>query len=220
MSENSIKIGIAEDQTLFRQGLVQILNSLDNVKVVVEAENGKELVTKMQKTKIDIAFLDYKMPIQNGPETAKIISKKYPRTKILFISMYNEEEFIISAIESGANGYITKDEDVDEIELAIQSLMSTGYYMNDGTSRLLLGNLLSNGKLEPNFKETPKSLTDLEIHVMKLICKEYSTKEIAESIHRGVRTVEGIRSNILKKTGAKNSNGIVMYAVKKGIVQI
>jgi two-component system response regulator NreC len=220
MIEKLVKIGIAEDQTLFRQGLIQILNSLDSIKVVLEAENGKDLLSQMKETRIDIAFLDYKMPILNGPETARAIAKSFPQTKILFISMYNEEEFIVSAIESGANGYITKDEDVDEIELAIQSLMSTGYYMNDQTSRLLLGNLLSNGTLDPKFKENKDSLTELEIHVMKLICQEYSTKEIAESIHRGMRTVEGIRSTILKKTGAKNSNGIVMYAVKKGIISI
>jgi DNA-binding NarL/FixJ family response regulator len=220
MQNKTVQIGIAEDQTLFRQGLVGILNGLDNVKVVLEAENGQDFMDKMKKSKVDIAFLDYKMPILNGAKTAKMISELYPKVKILFISMYNEEEFIISAIENGANGYITKDESVDEIELAIESLMSTGYYMNDGTSKLLLGNLLSNGTLSPKFRNSGDVLSELEILVMKLICQEYSTREIAEMIFRGVRTVEGIRSNILKKTGAKNSNGIVMYAVKKGIVDI
>ncbi|MFT4601889.1 MAG: DNA-binding NarL/FixJ family response regulator [Arenicella sp.] len=218
MPNKVVQIGIAEDQTLFRQGLIQILNGLDNIEVVLEAVNGQEFLDRLKKQKIDIAFLDYKMPILNGAKTAKLISKKYPNIKILFISMYNEEEFIVSAIENGANGYITKDESVDEIELAIESLMSIGYYMNDRTSKLLLGSLLSNASLSPKFKKGGDKLTELEILVMKLICQEYSTREIAEMIFRGVRTVEGIRSNILKKTGAKNSNGIVMYAVKKGIV--
>lgn len=220
MNEAGVKIGIAEDQTMFRHGMIQLLNGLDNVEVVMDAENGKEFLSKMKDTPIDIAFLDYKMPIMNGIKTAKIISAKYPKVKILFISMYDEEEFIISAIESGANGYITKDEDIDEIELAIESLMSTGYYMNDGTSRLLVGNLLGNGKLSPTFHKNDKKLSSLEMLVIKLICKEYNTKEIAQMIHKGVRTVEGIRSNILKKTGAKNSNGIVMFAIKKGFVDI
>jgi len=220
MLNKVVRIGIAEDQTLFRHGLIQILNGLDNVKVVLEAENGKEFIDKLEKQKIDIAFLDYKMPVMNGAKTAKLLSELHPSIKILFISMYNEEEFIISAIENGANGYITKDGSVDEIEMAIESLMSTGYYMNDGTSKLLIGNLLSQGKGAANVRSTKTSLSELEILVMKLICQEYSTKEISEMIFRGVRTVEGIRSNILKKTGAKNSNGIVMYAVKKGIVDI
>ena len=220
MNRSGVKIGIAEDQTMFRHGLIQLLNGLDNVEVVVDAENGQELLNKMEKTDIDIAFLDYKMPVLNGPKTAQIITEKYPAIKILFISMYNEEEFIISAIENGANGYITKDENIDEIELAIESLMSTGYYMNDGTSKLLVGNLLSNGKLSPTFSSKAKVLSELELLVIKLICQEYSTKEISQMIFRGIRTVEGIRSNILKKTGAKNSNGIVMYAVKKGIVEV
>ena len=138
----------------------------------------------------------------NGAKTASLITKKFPKMKILFISMYNEEEFIVSAIENGANGYITKDQDVDEIELAIDSLMSTGYYMNDGTSKLLIGNLLSNGKLSPTFK-SDNSLSDLELTIIKLICQEYSTKEISQYLHRGIRTVEGMRSNILKKLEQK-----------------
>lgn len=219
MAKQTVKIGIAEDQTLFRQGLVQILNEFENVEVIVEAENGQEFLDKIESSPVDIAFLDYKMPVLNGARTASQISRRFPDTKILFISMYNEEEFIVSAIENGANGYITKDQDVDEIELAIDSIMSTGYYMNDGTSKLLIGNLLSNGKLSPTFKSDNK-LSDLELTIIKLICEEYSTKEISEYLHKGIRTVEGMRSNILKKTGAKNSNGIVMYAVKKGIVDI
>lgn len=219
MAKQTVKIGIAEDQTLFRQGLIQILNEFENVEVIVEAENGQEFLDKIESSPVDIAFLDYKMPVLNGARTASQISKRFPETKILFISMYNEEEFIVSAIENGANGYITKDQDVDEIELAIDSIMSTGYYMNDGTSKLLIGNLLSNGKLSPTFKSDNK-LSDLELTIIKLICEEYSTKEISEYLHKGIRTVEGMRSNILKKTGAKNSNGIVMYAVKKGIVDI
>ena len=216
----SVKIGIAEDQTLFRHGLIQILNSLDNVEVVLEAENGQEFLEGLKKKKVDIAFLDYNMPILNGAKTAKLISEKFPKTRILFISMYNEDEFILSAIENGANGYITKDEDIDEIELAIDSIMSTGYYLNDGTSKMVVGSLLSNGKLSPNFKRSYKVLSELEMLVVKLICQEYNTKEISEIIFKGVRTVEGIRSNILKKTGAKNSTGIVMYAVKKGIIDL
>ena len=220
MIKEKVSIGIAEDQTLFRQGLIQILNDFENVQVMVEAENGQEFLDKIEKVPVDIAFLDYKMPVLNGAKTAQEITKRFPNMKILFISMYNEEEFIVSAIENGANGYITKDQDVDEIELAIESIMSTGYYMNDGTSKLLIGNLLSNGKLSPTFKQSEKSLTELELTIIKLICEEYSTKEISQYLHRGLRTIEGMRSNILKKTGAKNSNGIVMYAVKKGIVDI
>ncbi|MEX1002176.1 MAG: response regulator transcription factor [Crocinitomicaceae bacterium] len=220
MSKSVIKIGLAEDQTMFRKGLVSLLNGLEDVEVVVQAENGKELLKKLKNNKVDIALLDYKMPVLNGAKTAQMIAKKYPEIKILFLSMYDEEEFIIQAIENGANGYITKDEDIDEIERALHSLVNTGYYMNDGTSKLLIGNLLSNGKLLPKFSGSTQQLTDTETLVIKLICDEYSSREIAKMLRKGERTVEAIRSNILKKTGAKNSNGIVMYAVKKGIVEV
>ncbi|UKN01155.1 response regulator transcription factor [Paracrocinitomix mangrovi] len=215
-----IKIGIAEDQTLFRHGLIQLLNELDGMQVIVEAENGQEFLDQLDENKIDVALLDYRMPVLNGTKTARELGLRHPDIKILFISMYNEEEFIISAIENGANGYITKDQDINEIELAIQSLMNTGYYMNDGTSSLIISNLLSNGRLSPTFNNKSNTLTDTEITVIKLICQEYRTSEIATMIHRGTRTVEGIRSNILKKIGAKNSSGIVMYAVKNGLIDL
>jgi DNA-binding NarL/FixJ family response regulator len=220
MRNDSVKIGIAEDQTMFRMGLVKLLNELDNVEVVFDTDNGQNFINQLEFNDIDIAFLDYKMPILNGIKTSKLISEKFPRVKILFISMYNDEEFIISAIENGANGYITKDEDIDEIEVAIKRLVSTGYYMNDSTSKLLIGNLLNNGQLSPSFNKTSSELNEQELQVVKLICQEYTTREISGLIYRGVRTVEGIRSSILRKTGTKNSSGIVMYAIKKGIVEV
>ena len=220
MSERIIRLGIAEDQTMFRHGLVKLLSTLQGVKVVLEAENGKDFLEQLKPDMIDVALLDYKMPKMNGPSTAKRLASKFPDVRILFLSMYDEEEFIIQAIDNGANGYITKDEDISEIENALHSLVETGYYMNNGTSKLLIGNLLHNGKLTPDLPNNVQTLTKEEILVIKLICKEYNTKEIAKAIHKGERTVESIRSNILRKTGARNSNGIVMYAVKKGIVEI
>lgn len=215
-----IKIGLAEDQTLFRDGLVKILNSFDKVSVEFFAADGKEFIEKLENHEIDIAFLDYKMPELNGPQTAEMIRLNFPKIKILFISMFDSEEFVVNAIESGAHGYITKDQDVEEIELAIDSLVNTGYYMNDKLSRMLIGNLVSSNVVKPKFNNEDVKLNETEIAIIKLICQEYNTKEIAKMVFKGVRTVEGIRSNILKKIGAKNSSGIVMFAVKNGIIKV
>lgn len=200
--------------------MTKILNSFENLEVVFSAADGKEFVEKLDKNVIDIAFVDYRMPLMDGPQAAEIIKLNFPDIRILFISMFDSEEFIVSAIESGAHGYITKDQDVDEIQLAISSLMSTGYYLNDKSSKMLIGNLVSNNIVHPQFTHEKVQLNETEIAIIKLICKEYNTKEIAKMVFKGVRTVEGIRSNILKKIGAKNSSGIVMYAVKNGIIKL
>jgi len=215
-----IKIGLAEDQPLFRDGLVKILNSFDKVSVEFFAADGKEFIEKLENHEVDIAFLDYKMPELNGPQTAEMIRLNFPKIKILFISMFDSEEFVVNAIESGAHGYITKDQDVEEIELAIDSLVNTGYYMNDKLSRMLIGNLVSSNVVKPKFNNEDVKLNETEIAIIKLICQEYNTKEIAKMVFKGVRTVEGIRSNILKKIGAKNSSGIFMFAVKNGIIKV
>ena len=154
MSGKKIKVGIAEDQTMFRHGLLQLLNGLKGIEVVIEAENGQDFMDKIPNSGVEIALLDYKMPVLNGPQTARLITELYKEVKILFLSMYEDEEFIIQAMDNGANGYITKDEDIDEIEKAIHSIKSTGYYMNDNTSRLLVANLLNQGKMKPEFLHT------------------------------------------------------------------
>lgn len=215
-----IKIAIAEDQVMFRSGLVSMLNDLPNVQVFLEAGSGTELLSKMQQTEVDVVFLDYRMPDMNGIEAAKIIREKYPETRMLMLSMYDDPEFIISAIENGVSGYLTKDDEPEEISLAIVSVLNTGYYLNDRTSKVLIGNLVNEGKVNPKFpEEAPQvKFTDTEIRVMTLIAKEYSNKEIAAELSKAERTIEGYRTDIMEKTGARNSVGIVMYALKKGII--
>jgi len=219
---NMIKIAVADDQTMFRSGLVKMLNEIENVEVLIEAADGKDLISKMKNTKVDIVFLDYRMPEMNGITAAKIISEKYPNVRILMLSMYDEEEFVISAIENGANGYLTKNDDPDEIAKAIQSVMNTKYYINDRTSKLLISNLVMQGKVTPKFSFESEEIkfSPPEIMVMRLIAKEYNTKEIAEIMAKAERTIDGYRSDIMEKTGAKNSVGIVMYAVKYGIIVV
>lgn len=217
-----IKIGVADDQTMFRAGLVNMLNNIPNVEVVVEAADGKELITMLRKTKVDIVFLDYRMPIMNGIQAAKIIREKCAQTRILMLSMYDEEEFILSAIENGANGYLTKDDEIEEITNAIESVMATGYYLNDRTSKMLISNMVRQGKVTPKFDFEMDEIKfgQPEIQVMRLLAKEYSTKEIGEIMAKSVRTIDGYRAEIMEKTGAKNSVGIVMYGLKYGIIEL
>jgi len=217
-----IKIAVADDQTMFRDGLVKMLNEIEGVAVVVEAYDGKELITKLKTTPVNIVFMDYRMPLMNGIQATKVIREKWTETKIIMLSMYDEEEFIISAIENGANGYLTKDDESEEITKAIESVMATGYYLNDRTSKSLITNMVRQGKVTPKFEFQADKIkfNQFEIQVMCLLAKEYSTKEIGEIMAKSVRTIDGYRSEIMEKTGAKNSVGIVMYGLKYGFIEL
>ena len=217
-----IRIAVADDQTMFRAGLVNMLNDIENVEVVAEASDGQELIMKLRTINADVVFLDYRMPIMNGIQAAKIIRDKSEETRILILSMYDEEEFIVSAIENGANGYLTKDDEIEEIQRAIESVISTGYYLNDRTSKLLITNMVTQGKVKPkfNFEIEEIKFSQHEIQVMRLLAKEYNTKEIGEIMVKSDRTIDGYRAEIMEKTGAKNSVGIVMYGVKNGFIDV
>jgi DNA-binding NarL/FixJ family response regulator len=218
--KTTIKIGIADDQTMFREGLSQLLNNQQGISVEIEAKNGVDLIKQLKKKDVDVVLIDYRMPELNGLDTSSAIKESFPDVKILILSMYSDKDIVVMAVENGANGYITKDSSINEMVLAIESVMKKGYYANESVADSLLTSLFKEGNLQSQKADNANALTEMEVNVIKLICKEFSTKEIANEIFRGVRTVEGIRSNILKKTGAKNSNGIVMYAIKNGIVEL
>lgn len=213
-----ITVSIAEDQLIFRQGLENILNTFDRLEVICLAENGFELLQHMETQTPDIAIVDFRMPILNGIETTRQICERFPATKVLILSMYSEDEFIKSAIENGASGYLSKDDDPLEIAKAIYSIIETGYYLNDRTSKLLIANMMKKGEIKPHFLSLREQLSDSEKMVLRMICEELTTQEIADKIFKSKRTVETIRTNLLQKTGAKNIAGLVMYAVKNELI--
>lgn len=217
---NTTRVGVAEDQTLFRKGLIGMLNNLPDVRVTIEAGDGQELIDKMVDTEVHLVFLDYRMPNMNGIDAARIIRERYPEVGILMLSMYDDEEFIINAIENGCGGYLTKEDEPAEIERAMISVLNTGYYLNDRTSKILVKSLMNDGKITPRFK-VDSSVVQFnadEIEAMRLIAREFNSREIAEMVSKSERTIERYRAEILEKIGAKNSVGIVMYGVKHGYI--
>ncbi len=217
---SKITIGVAEDQSIYRIGLINMLNNTGNYDVIVEAADGKDLIEQLEDKRPKVLLVDYRMPEMSGIQATFIIRKKYPDMKVLILSMYDSNEFVIKAIENGANGYITKDDDPKEIIDGIQSVLSTGYYLNDRTSKALIKQLMSTGKVTPEFPEAHSEFTELEIEVIELICKEYSTHEIADVLCKSKRTIEGVRATILKKINARNIIGVVMYAIKNKLVPL
>lgn len=213
-----IKLGVVDDQHLFRQGLISLLKEYPELCITLEAADGKELLTKLSTNDLpDVILLDIEMPIMNGIEALKRIREKKLNVKVIIITMHDEEEVVMHLIENGANGFLPKNEDIENVIEAIFSVHETGYYFNNKFSRAMLKNLMSTEKIKPKF--LPESLNDAELDVVQLICEELTNKEIAAKLNVSSRTIEGTRERILRKIGAKNTAGIVMYALKFKLIK-
>ncbi|HOZ39493.1 MAG: response regulator transcription factor [Flavobacteriales bacterium] len=211
-----IKLALADDQVLFRRGLTMLLRDLSDVEVAFECSNGEELLTGLKNNSVDVVLLDLEMPVLNGMDTMKRMREEFPQVKVIVLSMHSEEKFIVHLMELGANGYVLKTAEPDEIEDAIRAVASTGYHFSPMVSRVMLHGLVKKEKLKPTFDDVDP-LTERELDVLRLICQELTTTEIAGKLFLSPRTVEGHRNNILQKTGARNTAGIVVYAMSKGI---
>ena len=213
-----IKVGVVDDQHLFRQGLISLLKEYPEIQISLEAADGKELLNKLNSGDLpDVLLLDIEMPIMNGIEALKRIREKKINVKVIIITMHDEEEVVMHLIENGANGFLPKNEDIENVMEAIFSVHENGYYFNDKFSKAMLKNLMNNEKIKPKF--LPESLNDIELEVVQSICDELTNKEIAVKLNLSNRTIEGYRERILKKIGAKNTAGIVMYALKYKLIQ-
>jgi DNA-binding NarL/FixJ family response regulator len=163
-----IKIAIADDYKIFRDGLkVGLLND-DNLEVVLEADNGEDLLAGFEKNLPDVVIMDLKMPIMDGMEATKIIKKKYTTVKVLVVTMYEDDKFIIHLMENGANGYLLKNADAEEIKKSIYAVHENGYYFNDVVNKALLKKLVLKGNLKPTFNQNVE-FTQRELQLLKLI---------------------------------------------------
>lgn len=216
----NIKIAIAEDQSIFRNGLTKLLNDIPGFEVVLAVENGQLLIDALETTPVDLALIDFRMPVKNGIEATKEVREKFPDIKVLLLSMYDDVEFVELAIENGANGYLSKDDDAEEIQLAIKSAVETGYYLNDRTSKMFIAKMVHSGKIQPVFETSSSQIfNENEMVILELICHEMTTQEIADKLFKSRRTIESARTLMMNKIGARNVVGLVMYAIQNGIVK-
>jgi DNA-binding NarL/FixJ family response regulator len=212
-----IKVAIADDHTLFRTGVKTSLSSRKDIQMVAEAENGMQLLNLLKHIRPDVILLDIQMPIMDGLTTLPEIKKLYPEVKVIMLSMHNDHSMITRMMEIGANSYLTKESDSETIYQAIRTCFEQEFFFNELTNKALLNGLRMK---KPTDVATPDvHLTDKEITILKLMCEEKSTKEIADMVDLSPRTVEAIRDKLKTKTGVKSMAGLVMYAVKAGIVE-
>lgn len=214
---SKIKIAIADDYKIYRDGLkVGLLND-ENLEVVLEADNGEDLLKALPECMPDVILMDLKMPVMDGIEATKVIRKKFDSIKVLVITMYDDDKFIIHMMENGANGYLLKNADSDEIIRSIYAVYENGYYFNDLVNKALLKKLVLKNNLKPSFNNNI-DLTERELDVLKMICEEKTAVEIGREIFLSPRSVEGIRQRLIEKIGVRNTAGLVMFASKSGIV--
>ena len=212
-----IKVAIADDHALFRAGVKTALSNRKDIQMIAEAENGMQLLNLLKQIKPDVVLLDIQMPIMDGLTTLPELKKLYPDLKVIMLSMHNDHSVITRMMEIGANSYLTKDSDSEMIYQAIRTCHEQEFYFNDLTNKALLNGLRMKRPVEQEMPEV--SLSEKEVSILKMMCEEKSTKEIAVAVELSPRTVEAIRDKLKVKTGAKSLAGLIMYAVKAGIVQ-
>jgi DNA-binding NarL/FixJ family response regulator len=211
----ALRIQIVDDHRLFREGLKMLLLDLPYVKGVDESKDGETFLTTLAAPLPDIVFMDIEMPGLGGVETTRQATQQFPGLRIIALSMYGDDDYHYRMIEAGARGFLLKNSEIQEVEAAIQEVMQG----NTHFSAAILAGLIRNLSRKKE-KRSQEVLTDRETEILLHICKGLSNQEIADTLFVSKRTVDKHRENILLKTGSRNTAGLVMYAIRNGIVNV
>jgi DNA-binding NarL/FixJ family response regulator len=215
---STIKVAIADDHKIFRKGVILSLRLYSNIKFVLEADNGQDLLDGLAAAEPDVVLMDLRMPGKDGIEATKSISKQYPGIKVLVLSMYEDERFVYHLMENGANGYLLKSAEPNEIRRAIMEVQEKGYYLNNFVNRILLKKSHARQKVIPSLN-SEITLSDKEKDVLRFICMEFTAAEIAQKMEISPRTVEAIKDRLMERFGSKNTAGLVFFAVKNSLIE-
>lgn len=212
----NIRIAIADDHEIVRDGVKLLLEDEPGFEIVWEANHGKEALTFCDKDQPDLVIMDITMPEMDGIQATKKIKDEHPGIKILALTMLNEDQHIRKMIKAGASGYILKSAGRDELVKAIKAIIDGKHYFSDGATQAILQELI-NPVVSKSKEPQNIHITDRELEVLKLIVNENTNQEIAEKLFVSVRTVDAHRRNLLQKTGAKNTAGLVKYAINNDL---
>lgn len=211
------KVYIADDHTLFRKAMVNLLRTFDRVSEVKDAENGKELLALIKSDKPDVAIVDLQMPIMDGAETCENIISRYPDIKIIILTMHDSEKFILHMMETGVHAFLLKNTEPEELEKAIYSVAEKDFYHNDLVATVLRKNVKEKRSGQrPMFRQT--DLTEREKEILVLTCQELTIREIGQRLSLSENTVRNHRVNIMEKIGVNNTVGLVKYAYDAGLI--
>ncbi|THU31520.1 response regulator transcription factor [Niastella caeni] len=221
--ENKIKLGIVEDQLLFREGIKSLLKNWHFFDVVFESADGFSVIDKLNATKDipDVMLVDLSLPPNDkkeftGSHLTLALQEHFPAIKILILTVHKDEDFIVELIKHGAHGYLVKDSDPEEVHDAIISVHNKGTYINNRVLTALQNSMTH--KVKP--KKLVVNISAREQEILQLTCQQYTAEEIARALFISVKTVNGHRNNLLLKTGSKNVAGLVVFAIKNDLVKL
>ena len=212
-----VQILLAEDHNLVRAGLRSLLDSIDNVEVIAEAKDGREALNLTQLLEPDLILMDIAMPGLNGLEAAAQISQNYPKTQVIILSMHANEEYVLRALRVGVAGYLLKDADVDELTLAITTVIRGEIYLSQAISKQVVADYAQRvgGAIGPLEK-----LTTRQREILQLVAEGKTTKEIARILRISIKTVETHRADLMTRLDIHDIAGLVRYAVRTGIISV
>jgi DNA-binding NarL/FixJ family response regulator len=217
MLADQITVAIADDHQIFRKGVILSMRAYTNIKFVMEADNGEDLVQKIPESMPDVILCDLKMPVKDGIDATKIISKLYPHIRVIILTMYEDERFVGHLMDCGAAGYLLKSTEPSEIRKAITDVVRTGFYLNPFVNKVLIKKNYSKQKFNPSLT-SEVVLSEREKEVLTLVCMEFTASEIAGKMSISARTVEAIKDRLMERFGVKNSVGLVFYAMKNQLI--
>lgn len=213
---SKLKIALVDNHVLFRQSLSEQLKKSDDLKISFEASDEKELFQYLKKTQPHLILLSAELNGKGASNCVAELKKHFPDIRILITSMTSDDMSIFTLVKQGANGFITKEHNLEETLGGIRSVREKGFYYTDDVTRAMLNGVRNKQKQRTSLSST--DLTERETEIIRLICQQYTIKDIASELKLSPRTVESHKENILMKTGSKNIAGIVLYAVEHQLV--
>jgi len=215
-SEKKIRVLLADDHKVFREGIASILDKISDIEVVGMASNGEEAVSNTKRLLPDVVLMDIAMPVLNGLDATIQIKKYTPETKVLILTMYETEQYVSQMLKIGAEGYVVKTADSLELVSAIRAVNRGDVYLYSSIAQLFIKDYLKNIKSKP--ADIPDHLTQRELQVLKYIADGRKNKEIANLLGISVRTAQAHRTNLMSKVGAHDRTELVKYAIRAGLI--
>ena len=217
---STIKISIADDHKIFRHGIKMALSPREGLRMIWEAEDGKDLLHKIAIKEPDLLLMDIRMPEIDGINAIELLRKEYENLKIIVLSMYDDQQMISKMMEMGANAYLTKTTDPDEIYEARLTCMNEEFYFNQLVNKAVMGKLMQKKNVRRHYgSEVPINFNEKELKILQLIGEDKTTDEISKIVFLSPRTIETIRQNMKSKVGAKTIGGLIMYGMRNKLIE-
>ncbi len=215
--ERLVQLALADNNKIFKDGIRVGMKSRDYIRIIWEADDSKDMMQKLKMKTPDVLLMDIEMPEADATKHVQLIKKEYKELKVIIFSLCDDNDTITEMMESGANAFLTKNIDTDEIYKAIVACVKDDFYFNDLVNAAVLFKLQQNKTVKKNYPATVK-FNDKELKILKLISDDKTTEEISEEVFLSSRTVETIRQNMKTKVGAKTVAGLLMYAIRNKLI--